>query len=467
MLSSLSRKKSLGKPNRARHRARHGAWHHYKNMIKRTALLPLVQKYFESDPAQAAHSLETMSEDEAIQVLRALPANLSAQAFPYLQVGYAAALLKDISPDLFSAILGRLEPQQGASIFIHLPADSKQHFLDHLPENTKRQIQEFLTYPENSAGRIMTTHFMALHSALRVREAIQKIRSIARKKTTPSYVYVVDTENHLAGVINMRDLLLAGGEETLEGVMRKEVFSLDAFMDREQIASELAKRKYFAVPVVDHEKRLLGIVQAEQLLEDVQEEATEDMQKMFGAGGDERSFSPIRFSLKKRLPWLYVNLATAFLAAFVVALFEDLIAKVTVLAVFLPVVAGQGGNAGAQSLAVVMRGLVMREIPPKKVLKLIWKETWIGIANGIAVGIVTAAIAWLWQGNPYLGLVIGLAMLVNLAVAGLSGAAIPITMKAVGLDPAQCSNIILTTITDVMGFFSFLGFAVLFQKYLL
>lgn len=185
------------------------------------------------------------------------------------------------------------------------------------------------------------------------------------------------------------------------------------------------------------------------------------------AGGDERAFSPIGFSLRKRLPWLHVNLATAFLAAAVVALFEDVIARITVLAVFLPVVAGQGGNAGAQSLAVVMRGLVMREIPEQKVRRLLTKEVLIGTANGLIIGVVTAAIAWGWHGNPYLGVVIGLAMIVNLVAAGLSGAAIPITMKAIGLDPAQSSSIILTTVTDVVGFFAFLGFAAVFQGYLI
>jgi magnesium transporter len=162
-----------------------------------------------------------------------------------------------------------------------------------------------------------------------------------------------------------------------------------------------------------------------------------------------------------------VNLATAFLAAAVVALFEDIIAKITVLAVFLPVVAGQGGNAGAQSLAIVMRGLVMREIPKDKVKRLILKETWLGAVSGTVTGLVTALVAWAWDGNPWLGLVIGLAMIVNLLAAGMSGAAIPILMKTVGLDPAQCSSIILTTVTDVIGFFAFLGFAVVFQSHLI
>ncbi len=436
-------------------------------MTMRTPLLPLVQKFFESDPVAAAHSLETMDEAQALSVLKALPPSLSAQAFRHLQVSFVATLLKEVPPDLFTEIVRRLDAQQGAAVFTHLPDHIRKSFLDHLSEKDKQQIQELLTYPQNSAGRLMTTAFLAFHPEVKVRDAIHKIRALAHKKALTSYTYVVDSNDRLVGVINMRDLFLASPDVTLESIMIKDVFAVNSFMDREDVANELSKRKYFAAPVVDPENRLLGVVKTDHLLAHLQAEATEDIQKMFGAGGDERAFSPVAFSLRKRLPWLHVNLATAFLAAAVVALFEGIIAKITVLAVFLPVVAGQGGNAGAQSLAVVMRGLVMREIPAQKVRKLLGKESLIGAINGLLIGFVTAAIAWLWHGNPFLGVVIGLAMIVNLVAAGLSGAAIPITMKAVGLDPAQSSSIILTTVTDVVGFFAFLGFAVLFQSYLL
>jgi magnesium transporter len=249
--------------------------------------------------------------------------------------------------------------------------------------------------------------------------------------------------------------------------MRKDLFTLHCFTELNEASIELSKRKYFAAPVVDGENRILGIIKAERMIHSIQDDATQDMQKLFGAGSDERVFSPISYSLGKRLPWLHVNLATAFLAAFVVAMFEGIIAKITILAVFLPVVAGQGGNAGAQSLAVVMRGLVMREIRPNSVSRLIFKEGLLGTVNGAVIGLVTALVAFFWYGNPYLGLVIGLGMLVNLISAGISGASIPIVMKKIGLDPAQSSNIILTTVTDVLGFLSFLGFAVLFESKLL
>lgn len=264
----------------------------------------------------------------------------------------------------------------------------------------------------------------------------------------------------------MRDLMLAAPDETLNEISRKDIFTLHCFTDRQEAANELAKRKFFAAPVVDSDNHVLGIIKAERMIHGVQEEATKDIQRMFGAGGDERVSSSILFSLKKRLPWLHINLVTAFMAAGVVAMFEGIIAKLTILAVFLPVVAGQGGNAGAQSLAVVMRGIVMREIPKDKMLHLVLKEGKIGAINGVVIGAVTAVVAWLWYGNPFLGLVIGLGMLVNLIFAGLSGASIPLIMKQVGIDPSQSSSIILTTVTDVLGFLAFLGFAVMFQNFL-
>ncbi len=436
-------------------------------MPARGTYFPLVKKFFENDPVAAAQSLETMDDAEAVKVLRSLPPSLVKQAFRYLQTTHAVELLHDLEPSVFAEIIEKVEPRQGAVIFSAFSNENRQRMIDHLPTRLRNLIREQLTYPENSAGRIMSLDVIAFHEQTRVRDVIRKLRALAKRSYPASYVYVVDSDNRLAGIVNMRDLLVTNGSEQLSSVTVREVFAIDAFMDREDIANEMSRLRYFAAPVIDGDRRLLGVVNSNRLISDVQAEATEDIQKMFGAGGNERVFSPVFFSLRKRLPWLHVNLATAFLAAAVVGLFESVIAKITVLAVFLPVVAGQGGNAGSQSLAIVMRGLVMREIPREKVWGLIVKETWIGCLNGIVIGMVTSIIAWIWVGNPFLGLVIGLAMIVNLLVAGFAGSIIPITMKALGLDPAQSSGIVLTTITDVIGFFSFLGFAMLFQSYLM
>ena len=435
-------------------------------MPKNNAFLPIAEKYFERDPAGAAHALEAMDPGDAVEILKTLPSGMTSEAMKHLDDAYAAVLLQKMPRSLFVRIANNLDVRQAANIIHEFPEEMRRDFLELLEERKKREIQELLIYPRESAGQIMTVDFVAFHSDLKVKDTVSKIRYLAHHNSKSSYIYVIDKEGRLIGVLRMRDLLIADGNTLLESIMHRDVFSVNCFLDREQVANELSRRNYFAVPVVDHEHKLLGVIRAEQLISDVQEEVTEDIQKMFGASGNERAFSPVSFSLRTRLPWLHVNLMTAFLAATVVSFFQDLIAQITVLAVYLPVVAGQGGNAGAQSLAVVMRGIVMREIPPARAKQLVLKEAFLGLINGFIIGVITGVIAILWQGKPVLGLVVGLGMLVNLTVAGFAGALIPLTMKALGFDPAQSSNIILTTITDVMGFLAFLGFATLFRGYL-
>jgi len=430
------------------------------------AVLPLVDKLADENPVFLARYLESLTDGQASVFLNGISAASVMKIIRHQNPAYAARILGGLSEECFRGIVEGLDAQRGADILMELPEEKRKALLQKMDGRRKSEIRELLSYPEDSAGRIMSRDFIALPKEMTVRDAVQRVRELAAKGSNAFYVYVVDGDRKLAGVMNMRDMLLAQEAAPLGSVMRKNVFFIDSFMDREQIANELTTRRFFAAPVVDRQMQLLGVVKSDQIIGEMQEEATEDMQKLFGAGGDEKVFSPMGFSIKKRLPWLHVNLITAFLAASVVALFEDVIARITILAVFLPVVAGQGGNAGAQSLAVVMRGLVMREIPKGQAGRLVMKETLLGAVHGVVIGLVTAAVAWGWYGNPMLGLVIGLGMIVNLIAAGFAGAAIPIAMKQMGLDPAQSSSIVLTTVTDIVGFFAFLGFAVMFQSYL-
>lgn len=427
----------------------------------------LIKKFFEHDPLDAAHSLETMEEEEVISILKSLPLHLAVDAFQFMEFRFSSKLIMHLPEKQIKEILEKLEVNRVAELFVRLEEGEKEIFLGHLKSGKKRQIQEHLIYPGDSAGRIMSPDLLAFYQGIKVKEAIQRLRTLIKRGEKIDYVYVIDSDNKLVGVLIMRDLLLANPDTPLVQVMHKKVFSVNAFMDREEVVHQVAQKRFLAVPVVDRESRILGTIKTNELLTHTEEEATEDIQKMFGAGGDERVFSPMSFTISKRLPWLHVNLATAFLAAFVISFFEDIIAKVTLLAVFLPVVAGQGGNSGAQSLAVVMRGLVTHEIQPSLAGRVIRKESVIGLLNGLILGLVTGAVAWMWGGNPYLGVVIGVAMVINMVLAGLSGAAIPLGMKAIGLDPAQSSSIILTTITDVVGFLAFLSLAVVFQDQLL
>ena len=428
---------------------------------------PLVTKFFEHDLSAATSILESMKAEEVLAVLQSLPSSLVVRIVNKLQINFTARLLENASDEFLHRILSHLEPQFITSVLMQLSKESREKIREHISGKIEGQIRELLEYPEESVGRIMTPDFLSFNKSTLAREAISKIRALAKKRISSSYAYVIDDDNRLIGVLNMRDLMIASPQQPLESIMRKEVFSIHCFVDIKSAANELAKRKYFAAPVVDSENQILGIIKAERMIRGIQEDTAKDIQRMFGAGADERAFSSIWFSMKKRLPWLHINLATAFMAAAVVALFEGIIAKLTVLAIFLPVVAGQGGNAGAQALAVVMRGIVMREIPQNQMFSLVLKEGKLGAINGAIIGVVTAITAWVWKESPYLGLVIGLGMLFNLIFAGLSGAAIPLLMKRIGIDPAQSSSIILTTVTDIMGFLAFLGFAVLFQSYLI
>ena len=261
--------------------------------------------------------------------------------------------------------------------------------------------------------------------------------------------------------------MLASPKESIESIMSRETLSIPATMDRDEVISLMRRHRFLALPVVDAEGRLIGIVKHDEALRAGQLEAFEDIQKMVGAGGDEQALSTVSTVVKRRLPWLYVNLLTAFAAAAVVGVFEGVIQQVTALAVLLPIVSGQGGNTGAQALAVVMRGLALREILPGAVKRVIIKEVTAGLINGIAIAFATGAAVWVWSKSGILALVIGMAMVVNMVIAGFSGAAIPLTLKALKRDPAQSSSIFLTTVTDVVGFGAFLGFALIFLPLLL
>ncbi len=428
------------------------------------AVLSVIKKFIDDDHAKVARIIESLDDYEAIEVLKVLPPLQSAKVIYDLQPSLVASYLIQVPDEFFEGIITNLDPQKFSDIILSLPDELRGNLLEKTPEKKKGLIRELLTFPEDSVGRIMSRDYLAFHVDIKVKEIINKIRFMARRKAAFAYAYVVDGDHQLVGVLRMFDLIAASRDATLGTIMKREIFSIDSFSSREQAANYFKVHRYSAAPVVNSENRLLGIVKAEKLIQEAWEDIGEDIQKMVGVAPEERTFSSIWFSLRKRLPWLNVNLATAFAAAGVVAVFEDIIHQITALAIFLPVVAGQGGNAGAQTLAVVMRGLVMREISKGKFKGLILKEGILGSLNGIIIGLITAVIAWLWRGNPFLGVVIGLGMIVNMIAAGFAGATIPIAMKKLGIDPAQSSSIILTTITDVVGFFAFLSFAVMFQR---
>jgi magnesium transporter len=237
-------------------------------------------------------------------------------------------------------------------------------------------------------------------------------------------------------------------------------------MDQEEVARQVASYNLLAIPVVDEENKLVGIITVDDVIDVIKDEATEDVYRLAGVAGDDRVFSRPIESLRKRVPWLQVNLVTAFIAAFVVGLFEDTIAKVTVLAMFMPVVAGMGGNAATQTLTVIVRGIALGELTWANTRKALFKEAAVGVGNGLATGMVAALVVLIWKGDPTLGLIIGAAMVINMFVAATAGTLIPLSLRALKVDPALASSVFITTLTDVFGFLSFLGLATVFIRFL-
>ncbi len=424
----------------------------------------MVRSFASSHPADAAHALEGLETAAAAHLLQQLPQRVAAPVAERLSPETAALILSRIGLDGSRDLLASLPPRQAAAILHHLEDAEREATLSGLQPDRSKAIRHLLQYPPGTAGGMMDSRLTSLSIDLSVREAVAALRRARRD--TLYYLYVTDREGKLVGVLDMRELLLASPRDPLEPLVKREIVTVPADMTSDEVASLIRRRRFVALPVVDPDGHLLGVVKPDEILEAFQQETFGDLQKMVGAGEDERALSPVSSVVRRRLPWLYVNLATAFLAASVVGLFEGAIERITALAVLLPVVAGQGGNTGAQSLAVVIRGLALRELVPGTTLRLLRKEVLGGLLNGLAVALAAGVAVALWDGRLGLVLVISLAMIVNMTAAGLAGAAIPLLLRALGRDPAQSASIFLTTVTDVVGFASFLGFAVLLMPML-
>jgi magnesium transporter len=415
-------------------------------------------------PEEAAHACESYTPQEVLQVLRDISGHDAAKVLSAMTPSLAAEIFGSMNPDLLQDVIIHSPPTLIASLLQRLPGEQRQEILASLPVALSADIAPFLEYPEDSVGLLMDVKFFALPEDLTVEEAIQQIRMHAPQRLNS--IYIIDRQQILVGQLPLRDLFLAPSDKKLDALMNRELPTIHPLENQEQVVEICKEWKVLTIPVTDLDGRLLGIIRNQDIIQVEIEEATISMQTMVGVSKDERALSPPWFAIRKRLPWLQINLLTAFLAAFVVGLFEDTIAKFTALAVLLPVVAGQSGNTGAQALAVVMRGLALRDIRPSQWLRVTLKESYVALANGVAVAATTCTAVFIWSGSWGLTMVIGVSMVISMLMAGFSGAIIPIILRSLKQDPAQSSSIILTTVTDVAGFFSFLGLATIFSRFL-
>ena len=414
-------------------------------------------------PADVADQLERLPIEEAQQELRDLPPSEGAAVLAEIDAGARPAVLENLAPREIANLLQELPHNEAVDIISSLPPEVQPQVLDQLPTEDRQRVSAMLNYPPESAGGIMSDQFFALREEMTIGEAQRLLQGHEdqREAEQVAYMYVVDEADRLKGILSIHDLVFRQPHRRISEIMKSEVKHVWVDDDQEKIAQLFDHYHYMALPVLDRNGRLLGIVQANQLLEVLRQEATEDMQLMVGLTGEERTLSPWKLSMRRRLPWLCINLGTAFLAASVVGLFEETIAAWTALAIFLPIVAGQGGNAGAQTLTVIIRDMALGEISKGDGRKALLKESFLGLVNGIVIGIIVGLISYAWKGSFLLGAVVAVAMVLNMVAAGVSGVLVPYTLRALKIDPALASSIIMTTVTDVAGFFFFLGLAAL------
>jgi magnesium transporter len=424
------------------------------------AVAALNQRFLLDFPSEAARELEALPADEAAALLAPHVPRAVVRAWEALAADFARAVLEHLPEALAQRVLAEAEPAASAAVLTQLEPDEREALLSKLDKEVARELRALAEYPQDSAGRLMDARVIPLRAGMPVGEAIERLRAVRRGGFRE--LYVVDDSGRLAGRVEMQDLALAGRDQPLAEIMHGVTAVVRDLDPREEVVEILQREPITVLPVVNQAGRLLGVIRQAKLMAAVEEEASLDIQTMVGASPDERALSRPWFAVRKRLPWLQINLMTAFLAAAVVGVFESTIAKFTALAVLLPVVAGQSGNAGAQALAVTMRGLFLREISLRHWPKMVWKESAVGLVNGLAVAATAGLGVYVWSGQIGLVWVICLAMVIAMVVAGLAGALVPILLHRFGQDPATASSIILTTVTDVVGFFAFLGIATLF-----
>ncbi|MCZ6623779.1 MAG: magnesium transporter [Deltaproteobacteria bacterium] len=392
----------------------------------------------------------------------------------------AAKTLKELPPDLLPDILALIEDEKVARVIVRAEPDDAVTFIESLPEERKERVlalvdpdrrervRELISYPEGTAGRIMTTEYLALLPNTTAQGAIDKIRERGELETF-FYLYVVDEAARLIGVVPIRNLVIAPQNRTLGEMMIADAVRADVSMDQEEAARLVSKYELLALPIVEHDGRLAGIITVDDVIDIIDKETTEDIYRMAGLEEDDRVFTPALRSIRMRLPWMVFNLLTAILAASVVGLFEETIEQLVALAIFMPIVAGMGGNGATQTVTVMVRGIALGEFEFSSTWRAVLKEVSVNVCIAVVTGgLIALLVAFFWKGNPFLGMVLALAMIINLGlVAGLSGTLIPLTLKWLRFDPAIGSGVIVTTFTDIFGFLSFLGLATIFLRYLI
>ncbi len=420
----------------------------------------------QQEASDAAETLEQIGEAAAMEVIEEMETESAAEALAHMHPSLAVSVLEDLveeDPAYAGKLIEEMEPDDATDLLQNLPDESRDRLLGTLGKVEAVKFRRLLEYPEKSAGGMMTTDYLAVRDSMTVREATEAIRR-AEAGEDWLYVFVVDWRGRLQGRATMRALLLADPSQRVTEISERRVDAVKPDVDREDVAREFEKYDYLVLPVVDEEDRMLGVITVDDVVDAIRQEGTESAQAMVGAGREEAVFSSVADKLRGRLPWLFVNLFTSSLAAIVVLQFDYLVTSVALLAAIMPVIANQAGNAGQQSLAVTLRGIVLDEVREGSALRLVRREAMVGIINGTICGVLVGLCVGIIESIAHpetelwkVGFIVAIAMTVALAVGTLVGSSLPLVVRRYGADPATASTIFLTMVTDSMSFLVFLG----------
>ncbi len=417
-------------------------------------------------PIDVAAIISNYSDEQLTTLIPLLDKNIWAQIIEQLNSTIQQKILVKMSLEQVIAIFEQMSKDDVVDLLGELPFSTRKAVLKKMKEQDRKIIESLQKFPSDSAGGIMTTEYIALNENLTMAQALAKIKEIAPESEIISVIYLLNNEKQLVGTINLRQILIHKDNDLLKTFQDKVFLTVYPDMDQEEVSQIVSKYDLIAIPVINHRQQLLGIITVDDIIDVIIDEQTEDLLGLGGVDKEERLDMPLLASVSKRLPWLLVNLLTAFLASFTVGLFQSTIQKVVVLASVMSIVAGMGGNAGTQTLSLMIRSIALGKIQVRKEWQFLLKEFCLSLINGAVTGLVTGVTLYFYYHNFYLGLIIFIAMIGNLIIAGVFGYAIPILLKKVNIDPAIASSIFLTTLTDVGGFFIFLMLAKIFLPFL-
>ncbi len=410
-------------------------------------------------PADQADLVEELDGHEQVTLLTQLNPSDSADLLEEMGDEYAAALAELLTAAELGDILDEMEVDEAADVLKDLDPQQAADALREMED--PETVIPLLRFPDDTAGGLMTRAVITLHQDWTADAALAELRRVGPHSDSTYYLFVVDEKESLLGVVGLRELVTAPGDTLVGELMTKDIVSVPVTMDQEDCARLLSRHGFLALPVVDEIGRFVGVITADDLIEVTEDEATEDMYRMVGIMGEERVFGPTSLSILKRLPWLAINIVTLFIAITVVDFFEPVIAGLVTLAVFLPLVSGEGGNAGSQTTTVIVRGLALGEVNSRDALRALVKELKVSFVNGALIGMGTGAMAFIWKQDWRISVAIALAMILNFLMAAATGVLIPLGLMKLKIDPALASAAFVTGFTDTFGFLFFLGIVTL------